>query len=233
MAVENRALRDAIKFKKFSTFNLLVKDPRVDPSAFDNAVIRSTGDHNDDHLKFLEVLLQDDRVDPRAGDSEVLRNMAKCGSSRSVSMLLQDGRVDPCALNNLALREAARYDYVDVVHVLLTDDRVDPLDGGDDCALHLAVKCLYNKTSARLIINDRRFVERRKDFGWILDAFESDESELLQLLLEMDGFVTKGKRLFGLHDWSPTFIYQNHARVLQRLHKWASGSSVPEELREY
>ncbi|ORY25201.1 hypothetical protein BCR33DRAFT_774523 [Rhizoclosmatium globosum] len=241
MAYENCVLLEAIKYekfllidqklegikdKKFEMFKLVCKHPRVDPSAFDNVVIRSLTSEYGNHLRILELLLQDERVDPSAGDSEVLRNMASGGSAEAVSLLLQDGRADPSALNNSAIREAASDNFFDVVNVLLSDDRVDPLEGGDDSALNRALWRAESK-SARVILNDRRLVERRKDFGMILDAFEARRLNLLKLLFELDGFTIEDERS-RFYGWSPYSIYHNHSYVLETFRKW----KIPAKLKE-
>ncbi|KAJ3078360.1 hypothetical protein HDU99_000625 [Rhizoclosmatium hyalinum] len=222
MDIEGRALFSSVTNGSFNVFRVFYADPRVDLEMHGNTVIQNMVMVHEKDVDVLEMLLADEHVDPRAGESEVLRNMAMRGVASAVELLLKDGRVDPAAMNNLALREAASCNRVECVRLLLSDDRVDPLDGGRQCALDLSLQH-YDKIVAKMILDDRRVVERRKNFDLTLDAFEMERMELLEFLFQQDGFRMGGLPEMDNVDWTPLFVFQNSMAVMTHCSKFLSG----------
>jgi hypothetical protein len=75
---------------------LLLKDPRVDPSANDNEVIRRASYYG--CINLIEFLLKDPRVDPSAQNSEAIRLASEQGHLEVVDVLSKDKRVDKSVL---------------------------------------------------------------------------------------------------------------------------------------
>jgi hypothetical protein len=83
---------------------LLLKDPRVDPSAADNYAIRMASRNG--HFLVVQLLLKDPRVDPSADDNYAIRASSENGHASIARLLLSDSRV---AKESNATRMAAEY----------------------------------------------------------------------------------------------------------------------------
>ncbi|KAJ3041447.1 hypothetical protein HDU99_010096 [Rhizoclosmatium hyalinum] len=182
-------------------------------------------------INFLKLILADERVGPSLRDCMALIQMAKAGFQDSVRLLLDDGRVDASNMNNLALRNAVSRNNSNIVQILLANDRVDPLDGGDDCALYLAIRA-QNWACAELLLDDRRLVEQRKNYELILDAFERKRAEILMYFLKMEGFAVKNSQTFmGFVDWSPLSVCFNYLSMYEKFQAWQIQTTRMEELK--
>jgi ankyrin repeat protein len=133
----------AISHSHLAVAERLLADPRVDPSAGDNAAIREASAKG--HLSVVERLLADPRVDPSAHDNAAIREASANGHISIVERLLADRRVDPSSRDNNAIREASKNGHLAVVERLLADPRVNPSALGNSPLLwatyggHLAV----------------------------------------------------------------------------------------------
>jgi hypothetical protein len=107
-----------------SLLDLLLQDPRVDPSMGDNQAILEASRKG--HLAVVDRLLQDPRVNPSACGNYAIREASGKGHLAVVDRLLQDPRVDPSACVNYAIRKASENGHLGVVDRLLQDPRVDP-----------------------------------------------------------------------------------------------------------
>lgn len=106
-----------------SVVEMLLADPRVDPTADGNEALRVAAIEG--HCEVVEALLKHPRVDPSAAIL-VAMNKASKHTERIALRLLHDDRVDPAAQNNLYLRCAAAYGLSLLVEHLLRLPRVDP-----------------------------------------------------------------------------------------------------------
>ncbi len=133
---------------------LLLRDPRVDPSAQDNAAIRWASERG--HVDVVQLLLADPRADPSVRNHQAIRMASEGGYDAIVGMLLEDPRLDPSALTNIAIRMVSQQGCVEVVRLLLADPRVDPSiryyasqsanRNGHDAAVRLLWKTPYAST---------------------------------------------------------------------------------------
>jgi ankyrin repeat protein len=103
---------------------MLIKDPRIDPSASNNWAIRMASGNG--HTEIVKLLLNDNRVDPSADKSYAIQMASAYGHTEIVKLLLNDNRVDPSADKNYAIRMASAYGHTEIVKLLLNDNRVDP-----------------------------------------------------------------------------------------------------------
>jgi ankyrin repeat protein len=103
---------------------LLLLDPRVDPTADDNAAIQLASECGHDSV--VKLLLADPRVDPAADDNSAIRYSSIYGEDSVVKLLLADPRVDPAAHKNFAIQASSGRGHESVVKLLLADPRVDP-----------------------------------------------------------------------------------------------------------
>ncbi|KAJ3082092.1 hypothetical protein HDU99_003666 [Rhizoclosmatium hyalinum] len=139
-------LQMAAEYGHGKIVQLLLTDPRVDPSVDTNYAIRNCctspdlGDFlSGDNLSVYRHLLADPRVDPSVLDNEAIRTSSRNGLADGVRFLLADLRVDASACDNEAVRMAAREGHVYVIRLLLMDPRVNPAANHNE-AIRIAAK---------------------------------------------------------------------------------------------
>ncbi|KAL0490677.1 ankyrin repeat-containing protein [Acrasis kona] len=96
---------------------LLLLDPRVDPSFNNNECIRWACAKNQPEI--VKMLLQDKRVDPTSGGNSAIGLASEKGHVDVVKLLLDDGRVNPADNNGYAIQRAIDEGHVDIFHLLL------------------------------------------------------------------------------------------------------------------
>ena len=106
---------------------LLLENPRVDPSAEDNYAIRKASQAGE--VEVVKLLLKDPRVDPSANYNDAIGIASRNGHHKVVELLLNDPRVDPTDEANEAIRMASYQGHHKVVEILVKDPRVDPSAG--------------------------------------------------------------------------------------------------------
>jgi hypothetical protein len=89
------AIRLASKYGHVEVVNLLLNDPRVDPSFYNNDAIRWASENG--QVQVVTLLLKDPRVDPSAYNNHAIRRASENGHVELVKLLLNDPRVDPSA----------------------------------------------------------------------------------------------------------------------------------------
>lgn len=82
-------------------FKLVMADPRIDPSAFQNTALSVAAIRNLPHI--ITLLLADRRVDLSFRDNLLLIEACERGQIAILKILLADDRVDPSARSNKAL----------------------------------------------------------------------------------------------------------------------------------
>jgi len=102
---------------------ILLSDPRVDPSVYNNLNIRQSASYG--HAEIVEMLLKHPVVDPSDLNNESIIVACESGSIETVKLLLKDSRVDSAALNNNALYLAGINRHTTIVDLLLHDNRID------------------------------------------------------------------------------------------------------------
>jgi len=102
---------------------ILLKNPKVDPSYWNNDAIISACKKG--HTKVVKLLLKDHRVDPGALNNRSICYASQYGHTKIVKILLQDARVDPSGSFNSAICAAVQNCKLDIVKLLLKDSRVD------------------------------------------------------------------------------------------------------------
>jgi hypothetical protein len=132
--------------------DLLLQDPRVDPSVRANGAIRYASTVG--YLSVVERLLQDPRVDPSASGNWPILQASQNGHLAVVDRLLQKSCVDPSVCNNYAIRHASGYGHLAVVDRLLQDSRVDP-SADNNYAIRLASTCGHLAVVDRLLQDPR------------------------------------------------------------------------------
>lgn len=106
----NEAIRAASEADSAEVVELLLRDPRVDPSALDNEAIRGASETG--IAEVIELLLRDPRVDPSANNNESIGN--------AVSAYYDvRGFMDKGMCNDDFCQ-----DHLKVVRLLLQDERV-------------------------------------------------------------------------------------------------------------
>jgi hypothetical protein len=88
---ENGALYWALSHSKILAVKSLLKDPRIDPSAYNNYAIRSASERG--FQEIVEILLKDNRVNPADDNNWAIRWARIHDHKEIVEMLLQDSRV--------------------------------------------------------------------------------------------------------------------------------------------
>jgi ankyrin repeat protein len=90
-------LRIAIEENNREVVNLLLKNPKVDPSADNNYYIQRAAYNG--HVEVVEILLQDRRVDPSVNNNFAMLSASQNNHLSVVESLLYDDRVDPNILH--------------------------------------------------------------------------------------------------------------------------------------
>lgn len=191
----NAPLRVALLRKHRAVVELLLRDPRVDPSADDNFLLVWACENCDWNL--LHCLLDDPRVDPSARSSKALQNAARSGRLPLVDRLLSDPRVCISVPANGALVVAAENGHDAVVERLLADPRITPTYGvasaaGEDAtsvrqALHdaMAAAALTGHLAVLdLLLADARVDPAANDNAAIKAALRSRQASVFFRLLD-------------------------------------------------
>lgn len=100
---------------------LLLRDPRVDPSANNNAAIKYASNNGNYHI--VRTLIQDPRVDPSDNNNAAIIEASLYGRLRVVKLLLKDPRVDPSVDNYYCIRVAEMHNHRKVLYQLLIHSR--------------------------------------------------------------------------------------------------------------
>jgi hypothetical protein len=171
--------RTAVFTGNVELVDLLLQDPRVDPSADNNWAIRFAS--NNGHLSIVDRLLQDPRVDPSANDNAAIQFASYNGHLIVVDRLLQDPRVDPSANDNGAILFASDKGHLVIVDRLLQDPRVDP-SADYNCAIKLASKKGHLAVVNRLLQDSR--VDPSADIYAVKWALEFGHLAVVNRLLQ-------------------------------------------------
>ncbi|KAJ3283507.1 hypothetical protein HDU79_008993 [Rhizoclosmatium sp. JEL0117] len=211
------ALCEAAKKGHKDVALLLLNDSRVDPATNYNVVIRSAfseritdANYNEnDACDLLQIFMNDPRIDLGAGDSQVLCNVVLTENCKALKMLISDNRVNPSCHANLPIRLAADFCNLECLSILLNDDRVDPLSNENN-ALFSALERDWDVTPAvkdviNAILNDRRVVNRAKNYGLVCDLHESENWRVNRLLLYY-GFCAVG-------EMNPLHVFEDCKRL--------------------
>ncbi|KAI9322085.1 hypothetical protein BDR26DRAFT_883227, partial [Obelidium mucronatum] len=140
--------------------DLVLNDPRIDPSCIHNYAIRKTvqqghsatvqrlllDPRESNHL--IRILLADERVDPC--DSNCLQLACEMNYPEAVGLLLTHEAVDPSADDNKLVIFASPKGLVKIVDILMRDPRVDPSAQGNS-ALLLAMGAGHYDVAERLL----------------------------------------------------------------------------------
>ncbi|PRP86049.1 hydroxymethylglutaryl-CoA synthase [Planoprotostelium fungivorum] len=122
MAMDNTAIISAVGHGQTATVQLLLSDPRVDPSARDNS----------HQIRSRRITLRlTSRVDPSADDNYSITKAVYGGHDETVRLLLSDPRVDPSAKDDYTIRYAAEDGRIETAQLLLSDPRVEPSANDD------------------------------------------------------------------------------------------------------
>jgi hypothetical protein len=120
-----------------AVLQLLLRDPRVDPSSRRNAPLLWACANG--HADAVALLLADARVSPTEADNAALRSACRNGHARVVRLLLRDPRVNPSAKQQACLLDAIKDGHVHVVRQLIAHPAID-VAARDQSALTLAFK---------------------------------------------------------------------------------------------
>jgi ankyrin repeat protein len=178
--LDDTLLTDAIDCNNSLCVQILLHDPRVDPSTFNNeAIIKAICKG---HTEIVRLLLQDERVDPSARDNIAIWYASQGGHAEVVRLLLADPRVDPTALDNFAIRHASQHGHTEIVRLLLQDERVDPSEL-DNESIRLASQEGHTEI-VRLLLQDERVDPSARDNKAIRVATQYNHADIVCLLLQ-------------------------------------------------
>ena len=122
----------AVRNGNLEKIKLLLSDPRIDPSAFNNHAIQWASFHG--FTEIVKLLLSDPRVDPSIDDNYPIVWAVRNGHPEIVKLLLSDPRIN---LSITDIRDAADSDYTEVVKLLLSDSRVNWRDIDEEIKIRL------------------------------------------------------------------------------------------------
>jgi len=115
----NFALGYASQYGFVEIVELLLNQPKVDPTSNDNFAIRMASQHG--RTEVVKLLLEDGRADPSVDNNYPIRMAAENGHTKIVKLLLEDPKVDPSADDNAAIRNTKKKN---IIKLLLKDPRV-------------------------------------------------------------------------------------------------------------
>jgi ankyrin repeat protein len=174
-------LVDASHNGRAQIVELLLCDPRVDPSAHDNQAVTVASSRG--HAQVVKLLLDDSRVDPSSDAIFAIKHSSRNGHEEVVRLLLDDPRVNPASSNNFAIQWASHEGHDNVVKLLLADHRVDP-SAHDNCVFHYA--CQMGRVAVvKLLLADPR-VDPAADANWAIQLCSRHGHEVLVKLLMAD-----------------------------------------------
>jgi Ankyrin repeats (3 copies) len=115
----NCALKWAARRGNFDLVRLLLADPHVDPSAWNQSAIRVASMFG--RTEIVRTLLAHPRVDPSVDNQCAFRTASANGHKVTVRLLLADTRVDPSANNQEAIGMAREYGRAGTIQPLVAD----------------------------------------------------------------------------------------------------------------
>jgi len=201
--------KSSVKDNKVEIIEVLLSDPRVDPSASNNYAIREASKYG--HVEIVKLLLSDPRVDPSAEDNYAIDFASLFGRIKVVELLLSDPRVDPSANNNYAIRLASSFGHLEVVELLLSDSRVDP-SANDNYAIREASR-LGRIEVVQLLLSDPRVDPSSNNNYAIRWASKNGYLEVVQLLLSEPRVDPSADNNYALK-WASRY---GHVKVVQLL----------------
>lgn len=149
----------------FPLMECLLNEPRVDPAAQRQAVLRCVARscHGADMMRRL---LRDPRLVPCAHESDVLLEAIEYDNDVVMAVLLEhthESRVRPCAQESAALKLALEYGRMKILRLLLADTSRDHVRPSD--VSFYAIACA-REDCARLFLEDGRWLS----FVWQADG---------------------------------------------------------------
>jgi ankyrin repeat protein len=155
---DNQAIINASIQGHFEIVQLLLQDPRVDPSA--NEAIQIASEYG--YFEIVRSLLQESRVDPSDQNNIAIQRAIQNGNSEVVRILLEDSRVnsndqpndweeEDVVFNEIV--HASECGYFEIVRLLLEDGRVDPSDYNN--AVVIAIENGHIEMAQLLVIDQR------------------------------------------------------------------------------
>ena len=98
---KNNAISFACLQGKFKIFELLLNDPRIDPSDYYQNTLVSVchsfsfkNEFTKDHINILKSLLNDPRIDPTNSSSEAFFSTVKYNNVKAFKLFIEDGRAN-------------------------------------------------------------------------------------------------------------------------------------------
>jgi len=205
--LNDRVIVIACKKQYVKIVQLLLDDPRIDPSVNNNFVIMWASQYG--HIEVVKTLLADPRVDPSAGDNAAIGAASANGHIEVVKILLADPRVNPNTYDNYAMHSASSHGHAEVVKILLADPRVNP-NAADNCVINYASANGHAEV-VRLLLGDPR-ITFAQDYRCVEMALKNGHVEIVKLLLA-DHRVQISKN----HEVSHLLLKSGNAEIVQLL----------------
>lgn len=158
---------------------LLLSDPRADPSLNDNKMLRNASEKG--NVKIVELLLRDKRVNPGFDHNKAIYLALQNGHYEVIEMLLKDNRVDPSESSDMLIKQASAKGNYKVVKLLLSDSRVNP-NAQSGYPIGFASKNGHLET-VRVLLEDIRVDPWIDQNFAIKKAYSGGHIDILKLLL--------------------------------------------------
>jgi hypothetical protein len=198
-AKHNEALITAVKYGHNRSLELLLTDPRVDPSTRSNLalkiIIKKCCSRKtylfEERIQTLKILLSDNRVDLTSKNNFAIRYASQYDfSGKVITCLLQFHKINPMALNGQAIINASKVGNINALKILLADNRVDP-SVAHNCPLRMAVKNGMIEI-VELLLSDKRVNQKAKSYQAIRLAISKGYTKIVEILLA-DSRIDKQK----------------------------------------
>ncbi|KAJ3256487.1 hypothetical protein HK103_005485 [Boothiomyces macroporosus] len=132
----NKPIRVAARFNHLQIVQLLLENPKVNPSDCDNEILQDAASGG--RYEIVDLLMKDGRVDPSFPNDQPILIAAQKLNFRIVDLLLDDPRVDPSSHNNFLIAICSTYGKASLVERLMKDSRVSPSPGSTEALINAA-----------------------------------------------------------------------------------------------
>ena len=200
---------------QLDVIKLLLDDPRIDPSVFDDAAMRCAtetrnieaiklllscpkfnvcSDYNqnmlilsckENDIDLLEMLMADKRFDPSYNNNKAIKEACSNGRGNVVKILLKDSRINPSDNENIALKLAVLKGYSGIVELLLGDHRINNVDF--DTLIWMSISGNHIHVLYTLL-SDPRIIPIKCDMKLIKHIISEKRTEIIALLLSSHKF---------------------------------------------
>lgn len=198
LVIDYQDFESAVRFSQTNVVKKLLQDPRFDPSANSNSLIRIAAQKG--NLEIFKCLLNDSRVDPSDNENAAINIAEMWRHDDIVDLLLDDDRVNPSIYSNTILRQYCCRGNMHLVRKILQNKHSRPI--GCHPALFACVgngidnMCSQDKI-LKIVLEEKRFDfnDKMMMHNCFMHAFRNKSFKCCDLLVND---LRIGSKLFDL-----------------------------------